>query len=240
MRRGLDKLRAWLYAKVSKAWSSTKPGRRLHEPQVLCPTAFCGGGAYGGWTLCPDGLSPRSLMYSFGVGEDASFDLQAISRYGLQVYAFDPTPRSIEWVRRQDWPAEFNFYPIGVAARNGTITFRPPENPDHVSHTILERPGTDDPAIQVEMKRLGTIADMLGHEHIDILKMDIEGAEYEVVQDIAQTAGLDFGQILIEFHHFFPNVSIEHTCSAVDTLNACGYEIFHVSSNGKEYSFIRP
>lgn len=89
------------------------------------------------------------------------------------------------------------------------------------------------------MKRLGTIADMLGHEHIDILKMDIEGAEYDIVQDIAETAGLDFGQILIEFQHSFPSVTVEDTRDAVGTLNKCRYEIFHISSNGKEHSLIK-
>ena len=212
---------------------------RLHKPTISCPTAFHGTG-YGGWTLCPDGLSPKSVMYSFGVGEDTSFDLAVIEAYGVQVCAFDPTPRSITWVGARDWPPEFRFYPFGIAARDSSVTFYPPENPDHVSHTVLDRPATADRAIQVEMRRLQIIADMLGHNRIDVAKMDIEGAEYEVIEDITDTPGVQIGQILVEFHHFFPSVAVKRTYTAVDRLKARGYHIFHVSPSGKEYGFIKP
>ena len=45
----------------------------------------------------------------------------------------------------------------------------------------------------------------LGHEKIDILKMDIEGAEFEVIHDII-CDGIEFGQLCIEVHdRFFEN-----------------------------------
>jgi FkbM family methyltransferase len=234
----MKKLRRWLPGEGKLAQPSADRHSKLHTPQVACRTEFCGADQYGGWTLCPDGLSAQSVMYSFGVGEDASFDLAAIRKYGLQVYAFDPTPRSIEWVKRRDWPPEFHFYPFGIAAKDGTEVFYPPENPEHVSHTILDRPTTADRAIEVEMKRLCTIADMLDHRHIDVLKLDIEGAEYAVIEDIARTSEVEIDQILIEFHHFFPNVTIDQTLNTVERLNELGYQIFHVSPGGKEYSFI--
>ena len=45
-------------------------------------------------------------IYSFGVGEDVSFDLcllDYIDKYKLgsgKVYAFDPTPKSINWAKK--------------------------------------------------------------------------------------------------------------------------------------------
>ena len=39
---------------------------------------------------------------------------------------------------------------------------------------------------------------------IDILKMDIEGAEYDVIDDIINSP-VPIAQVLIEFHHRFPN-----------------------------------
>src|SRR5690554_1691728 len=41
----------------------------------------------------------------------------------------------------------------------------------------------------------------LGHKHIDVLKMDIEGAEYDVIENIL-SAQLPITQILIEFRKF--------------------------------------
>lgn len=211
--------------------------RHLHEPTITCRKAVHGT-EYGGWTVCPEGLSAHSIVYSFGVGEDASFDLSMIETYGANVYAFDPTPRSIEWVRARDWPPQFHFHPLGLADREGSTVFYPPENPDHISHTILDRPGTADRAVQVEMRRLETICEMLAHKRIDVLKMDIEGAEYSVITDITNTS-VEIGQILVEFHHFFSDIGTDETFAAVHQLRKCGYEIFHISPSGHEYGFLR-
>jgi hypothetical protein len=56
------------------------------------------GTEYGRHTVCTDRLGPDSIVYSFGLGEDISFDLELIERTGATVYGFDPTPRSIAWV----------------------------------------------------------------------------------------------------------------------------------------------
>jgi hypothetical protein len=69
--------------------------------------------------------------------------------------------------------------------------------------------------------------------------MDVEGAEYDVVDDIL-ASGAPVSQLLIEFHHRFAGVGIERTRNAVTALNAAGYRIFFVSASGEEYGFIRP
>ena len=197
------------------------------------------GTEYGGWTIIPEALSDSSVVYSFGIGEDASFDLEVIAHYGVEVHAFDPTPKSIRWVKNQTWPAQFHFYPLGIGASDRMATFYPPENPDHVSHTILPRNAALGQAIQVQLLRLKTIADMLDHDEITILKMDIEGAEYEVIDDLIKTSEIRVQQVLVEFHHFLPNVAPEDTQAAIHKLVAAGYEVFNISKRGFEYSLVR-
>ena len=212
--------------------------RRLHGPQVTRPTLHLGS-AYGGWVVCPTDLSADSIVYSFGVGVDASFDRAVIENYNTQVFAFDPTPGSIAWVADQKWPLNFKFFPWGLAARDGTRDFHPPGNPDHISHTILDLGCQTRRPIQVEMYQLSTIAKRLGHQKIDVLKMDIEGAEYEVIENIVELEHVSIGQILVEFHHFYPDVPRRQTRNAVHLLNASGYCIFHISPSGHEYSFVK-
>src|SRR3954447_23980254 len=49
---------------------------------------------YGGQVV-PDGiLGPSSVVYGVGVGEDITFDLAIIARYGATVHAFAPVPRA--------------------------------------------------------------------------------------------------------------------------------------------------
>jgi FkbM family methyltransferase len=195
------------------------------------------GSDYGGYVVCPDGLDADSVVYSFGIGEDASLDLALIERYGLTVHAFDPTPRSIAWVEGQDMPETFEIHPWGLAAYDGTARFTPPENPEHISHTLLDRSRHAGEVIEVEVYRLRTIMKRLGHSHIDVLKMDVEGAEYEALDDILD-CGAPFTQLLIEFHHQLEGVPLARTEETIDRLNGAGFSIFAIREGGHEMSFV--
>jgi hypothetical protein len=46
-------------------------------------------------------------------------------------------------------------------------------------------------------------------------------------------------QVLIEFHHRWPELGVEKTRTAIRQLNDAGYRIFHVSPSGEEYSFLK-
>ena len=205
--------------------------------QIECSSTFIGSD-YGGWDICPTSINSSSIIYSFGVGEDISFDLGLIEKYGVQVLAFDPSPKSIDWVKDQDTPKEFQLYEYGIADYDGEAEFFPPDNPDHVSHTMLKKNTKASVGIGVNVKRLNTIMKELGHSKIDIFKMDIEGAEYAVIDDILDS-NVQISQILVEFHHRFKNVGISKTKTAVSNLNNHGYKIFAISSSGEEYSFIK-
>lgn len=196
------------------------------------------GSAYGGWDVVTTGLDADSVVYSFGVGEDASFDTALIEKFNLTVHAFDPTPRSLEWVGRQRFTNRFIMHDYGIAAFDGDVSFNPPERADHVSHTFLERTSTKAKAIMVPVRRLGTIMKELGHDRIDVLKMDVEGAEYDVLADV-DAAGIRPRQILVEFHHRFPGVGIRRSKEAIAGLKSMGYQLFSVSGNNEELSFIR-
>ncbi len=202
----------------------------------LCQKARFGS-QYGGWDVAVDLIDKNSIIYSFGIGEDASFDIALIERFGVTVHAFDPTPQSIEWVKRQNYPINFLLHEYGIANFDGKCSFNPPENPDHVSHTILNRPETEKRSIRVPVRKLSTIMKELGHSKIDIVKMDVEGAEFGVIEDI-ENSDIRPKQILVEFHHRFPNVGIKKTQEAIDKLRNMGYGLFSTSTTGEEFSFI--
>lgn len=206
-------------------------------PDVVCETERFGS-VYGGWNIAVANIGSNSVIYSFGVGEDASFDTEIIRKYNCTVDAFDPTPRSIAWVNKQYLSQYFRMHEYGLAAYDGRTTFNPPDNPNYVSYTIMDRRASKGIAINVVVKTLGTIMNELGHKHIDILKMDIEGAEYGVIEYIRETC-IRPDQILVEFHHRFPGVGVKKTKDAIACLRSMGYKLFFVSSTNEEYSFIR-
>lgn len=213
-------------------------GREVYaRVQLRVPTERHGSD-YGGWTVCPDGLRADSVVYSAGVGEDVSFDLALIARFGVRVHAFDPSPRSIAWVRSQAFPERFVFQEYGIGETDGTIPFYPPVDPAHVSYSMVGGHGGVEPVLG-RVRRLGSIMRELGHTHIDVLKMDVEGAEYGVIRDLVAER-IPVRQLLVEFHTRFPGVGARTTRQAIRTLNDAGWRIFAVSPSGQEYSFIRP
>lgn len=196
------------------------------------------GSDYGGWDVVTGTLGANSVVYSFGVGEDATFDLGLINRFGMTIHAFDPTPKSITWVGEQKLPKEFVLHAYGLATVDGNATFYPPENPDHISHSMLEKSATKTRAITLPVKCLKTIMGELGHNAIDVLKLDIEGAEYEVLDSLVDSE-IRPRQLLVEFHHRFTDAGIETTRKAVKGLQKQGYRLFCVSRSVEEFCFIR-
>src|SRR5262249_51106931 len=169
----------------------------------------------GVWVVDPAPLGPHSVVYSAGVGDNVAWDLAMIERFCCTVHAFDPTPRAIDWVRAQRLPSAFWFHPVGLAAFDGTQRFLPPEETDDVNF----RPTADPLAIAVSasVRRLSTIAGELGHDRIDVMKLDIEGGEYDVLPDLLQN-GPRPTQLLLEFHHGQHGVPFALTRAAVAQL----------------------
>lgn len=197
--------------------------------------------AHGEWHLCPIGLNPSSIVYSLGIGKDITFDMSVISRFGARIHAFDPTPTAMAWLSEQILPPHFNALPLGIAAYDGTAVFSPPDDPVNPSYAFHGRSGEgiiSGATVVCEVRRLSTLMRELGHSQIDLLKMDIEGAEYEVIQDLTE-AGVSVKQLLVEFHHRKPGIGPKKTCQAVAQLRRAGFKLFHISSSGQEMAFIR-
>lgn len=221
---------------LRRTWRAATGKDLLLAPEMRLSTVTlgCRGAA---WTIYPAFLADRSIVYSLGVGEEISFDCELIRRWALTVHAFDPTPRSIAWLRAQALPERFLFHPYGIAAQDGMRWFNPPADPKHVSHSVVDR-GRKEGAIEAPVRRLATIMRELGHNRIDLVKMDIEGAEYEVIADLVASR-LDIPQLLVEFHHRWREIGIEKTRNAIAALKAAGYRIFSVSADGEEYGFVK-
>ena len=194
-----------------------------------------------GFYVADDTFSDKTVVYSFGIGEDVSFDEALIELFGCTVYAFDPTPKTKEFLSKRESSEKFLFFDYGLYNLNGFIEFYLPPNPNHVSGTTYNRwvdREDEIKMIQVPVRSFGTIVKELRHDLIDILKMDIEGSEYVVLDDIL-SSGVKIKQILIEFHHRFKGVGIRRTKEAIKKLRNNGYEIAAISNSKEEYTFVK-
>jgi FkbM family methyltransferase len=196
------------------------------------------GNEYGGFFAAPLFIDDKSIIYSFGIGEDISFDLEIIKSHNSRVFGFDPTPKSVQWIAKQNLTKNFQFFAYGIAASTGLTDFFLPKNENNVSGSFVNQINVNpDSKIQVQMKTFFDLTKELGHNHINIIKMDIEGAEYMVLENLLNS-GIYIDQILIEFHdRFFPNGK-EMTIKSLKLLEEKGFLLFGISDSFEELSFI--
>ena len=196
------------------------------------------GNTYGGFFVYPDLLDEYSIVYSIGIGCDVSFDMEIIKQHNSRVYGFDPTPKSINWVSRNTLPVQFKFFDFGISKKTGTEVFHLPKNPNYVSGSVFQHANLSEfETVEVRMKSFQDIIWELGHKKIDILKMDIEGSEYDVIDSILKS-DVRIDQILIEFHERFFDDGFNKTMDAIKKIEKKGYKLFGISESKEELSFI--
>ena len=164
------------------------------------PLEFHGNSA-GGWMIRRDSLDARSVVVDVGIGEDASFSESIIRKYGCVVSGFDPTPRAIEYVRRLNNDG-LRLFELGLGVRAGSAQFFLPNNEAHVSGSLRREAHLGLQQVEVQIATLSQVFEILGCDGIDLLKLDIEGTEFEVIEsEEFRRHASAIGQLCVEFHH---------------------------------------
>ena len=212
------------------------------------------GTEYGGWKIPQNSLSEVSICYLCGAGEDISFDIEIVEKYKCQVYIFDPTPRSkshfnllIEQTKLNKKFAvnnsKTNFYPLnyiniellnfrelGLWYKKDEVKFYIPKNADEISHSALNDFKKSENYFLGKVNRLSKIMEDEGHQHIDLLKIDIEGSEYDVIDSIIKD-NVKIKTICVEFHEPTNNIVNRifqiKTKQYIKKLIAFGYCLVH-------------
>jgi FkbM family methyltransferase len=222
------------------------------------------GTTYGGWNI-PEtaALDSNSIIYSGGVGEDISFDLLLHDTYKTNIYLIDPTKRASkhyeevkefymtrkpyfsgdiqkDYIRtighcKPDF-SKFTYISKGLWSKQGTLKFYKPTNEKYVSHTLIENMYSDN-YDTVEVDSIKNIMDSFSHTHINLLKLDIEGSEIAVVDQMLKDAIFP-DYICIEFDLRLKNVDYRNETGGILTsLSNAGYTM--ADNNNWNCLFIR-
>lgn len=192
------------------------------------------GTAYGGWMVPTSVLSAESVCYCVGVGEDNSFDLALIDRFGCHVWAYDPTPRAIAHVGRTAAGNDhYHFAPVGLWSADAVMRFYAPAKAKNVSHSLTNIQRTDQ-YIEVPVRSLATLMRDNGHARVDLLKIDIEGAEYDVLAEMMRL-GVRPTVLCVDFDQPTP---VRKTLAMIRRLREYGYEL--VAHEVWDYTFLAP
>jgi len=173
-------------------------------------------------------------VYSAGVGRDISFEKALVSRFGVDIELFDPSPTGIETMSLEENKVpNIHFFPIGLAAKRMEREFTPPQDKSEGSY---RRKIAGDGGVVFPCADLRHLMRERGHLRIDLLKMDIEGFEYEIIEDVLRNS-IDIRQICVEFHHFFENIGVLDTARAILDLIRSGYSLIYKTRF--DYTFLR-
>jgi FkbM family methyltransferase len=207
----------------------------LLAPEVKLATRRLGSD-YGGWVVAVEPLckTTNPIVLSFGLGDDISFDEEISRRYGAHVYGFDPTTASLSWIAACGKPASMQILPIGIARFDGRQKFLCPATDSRGNFSAKAAAGH---TVICDVMRYSSILNLLELQHIDVLKLDVEGSEYDVIPDIVTSSILPI-QLLIEFHHRLHHIHVAETRKAVNMIRKAGFSLFSVSPGGQELSFV--
>jgi FkbM family methyltransferase len=191
-----------------------------------------------GWWLPEKVLKPGAVAYCAGAGLDISFDLDLLAR-GCLVRTLDPTPLAVEYVEGlQISDSNFQFLKVGVWNSDTELKFYQPkprklgENHTVVNHSVVNLQKTDE-YFEAPVRTLRSIMRDIGDDHVDILKIDIEGAEYTVIDELL-SSGPQPQVLLVEFDQPQP---VKRTIRAVNQLLDAGYSLAKI--DWFNYTFVK-
>lgn len=175
--------------------------------------------------------SAPPIIYGFGVGKDISWDRAVVEACKCDVWAFDNTPVAIDYIRGlhenngktddkgnvvvKAPPKSWHLMPYLIGTKNEnitlelppghTISFAPPmdkETRDKLDGELeIGKRGKKKKTIERPARTLQSLMRSLGHTRLDVLKIDIEGAEFPIIADWARRKwSPPVCQLLVEFH----------------------------------------
>lgn len=155
-----------------------------------------------------------------------NFVMSAAKATRSTVYAFEPVPKNFELLKRNIALNNlFNVVPLqqAVAGESGTVVM-------HVSavdtaHSITHKAFAQAGDVEVEAVTLEQFCDQHNVRTIDFLKVDSEGAEYDMFAQMSAGMLARIGKIAIEHHERF--VGRDHA-EISNKLRAHGFEVLEL------------
>ena len=191
---------------------------------------------YGGWYVPTNmNLNENSIVYSGGVGEDVSFDLLLQCKYNCNIILIDPTSKAVKhfdevkqyYNSKQHFTGgiqkdyysciqslspnfdKLKYVNIGLWNKKEDLKFYKQSNDNYVSQSLVENMFGQKYDI-VPVDSIKNIMEQQCHIQIDLLKLDIEGAEIETVNQMLDDK-IYPTYVLIEFDLLLKNKDPRNT-----------------------------
>eukprot|EP00656_Telonema_subtile_P015898 TRINITY_DN18364_c0_g1_i2.p1 TRINITY_DN18364_c0_g1~~TRINITY_DN18364_c0_g1_i2.p1 ORF type:complete len:371 (+),score=95.62 TRINITY_DN18364_c0_g1_i2:175-1287(+) len=161
------------------------------------------------------------VVYDFGIREQPEFGKMMATHFGCEVHAFDPSPISTQFYANSvelKGINNYHFHGVGAGGRDGDINLYEYnwgqvsiiQDASWVNSSACEGtqcklvyPGISQKAFPLQVKTIPTLMSELGHKWVDIMKVDVEGSEYALMENMFDIMGCPpCDQFTVEWHHF--------------------------------------
>lgn len=180
------------------------------------------GTPYGGWLIPTANITPEWVCYCVGIGADTSFDRALIENWGVSVRAFDASQEYAD-LATAELLAEprFSAHHAAITTTDGPIRLQRTHDPQSASLSAAGLYDTDEHSVQVPGRSLSSLMAQFGDTRIDLLKLDIEGAEYELLAEL-DLRDLGVQTFAVQLHHV---ASVADARRLIARLDEHGYSL---------------
>ncbi len=188
-------------------------------------------------------FKPGDIVIDVGCGFDADLSVALIKKYGVKSFGVDPTKKHQERLKQLELQHRGNFFhlPVAISSENGEVEFFESENNVSGSFFLEHKNIASDRVISYNVKSLtpDALLKEIGLKKAEYLKLDLEGAEYDLIFSDKKEFFEPFSQVFVEFHHgTVSQYSKKHTKKAVGIFENNGFLSFTIDDIS--YLFFTP
>lgn len=187
-------------------------------------------------TFLPYPLTPDSVVVDLGANL-GHFSTKIVSRYGLRCVGVEANPTLYQNLRATHDP-RLTFLNFAVGGEDAPVTF-------HVSGDITASSVVDfgvpdaQGTVTVPGRTLATLLRDAGLDQVDLMKVDIEGAEVAMFAAAPDDLLRRIRQITIEFHDQHGSMTHDQFRQIRDRLLGLGFRGIKFSPNNTNWLFFR-
>jgi FkbM family methyltransferase len=176
-------------------------------------------------------IMSESTIVDLGANR-GNFSLQMVLAFGCESYAAEPIPALYNALPRHERIHNFN---CAITDKNGPVMFYVSDNEEmHSTSRDIAATGGLRQSITVEGVTIGTFLQRIGVSEIDLLKCDIEGAEFNLFKTFSDEELKRLKQCTVEFHDFLERISYpEEAVEGIrHRMEALGFIYLPMSARG--------
>jgi FkbM family methyltransferase len=198
---------------------------------LIWSAAASGFRVFGSHHIFPIGVSSNSIVVDIG-GNKGEFYSSIRDRYDCRYYFIEADPTIIK--KFEPDPNLF-VYNLAISASNSQASFYISNNSEANSFnkTIAGKYGIKE-VINVNCLSLQEFCARNGIVSIQLLKMDVEGAEIEIFESLSDDFLRNIDQITVEFHEVYDSDLFEPTISCIKRMSKIGFIPVVFGSNSFE------